>query len=115
MSKSVFKTLAEEGAEEALKYFRTPPEQRDDKRFQDAMGGIKAGRNFASLYSAETNRLATQVTAAKAIGLSGDALIPVFEEISGMEAKRFLPSQREHSNATPKAGKRSRKRNQSVK
>ena len=110
-NKSVFKEAAEVGASKLLEYFSASKETRDSEA---ALFGLKAGSNFSRLYAAETNRLAVQVAAAKAIGLEGEALIPVFEEISGMEAKRFLPSGHERSNAEPKARKLSRKKNQKV-
>jgi hypothetical protein len=91
---SVFKKVAEVGAQKLLDYFNTPADKRDSEA---AAFGLKAGSNFSRLYAAETNRLAVQVAAAKAIGLKGEALIPVFEAISGVSAQKFLPTRRERS------------------
>ena len=92
--RSVFKKAAEVGASKLLEYFSATPEKRDSEA---AAFGLKAGSNFARLYAAESNRLTVQVMAAKAIGLKGEALIPVFEEISGVSAQKFLPTRRERS------------------
>lgn len=95
-NKSVFKEAAEVGAEKLLEYFRAPKDERDSEA---AAFGLKAGANFSRLYAAETNRLATEASTARMIGLSGEALIPLFEEISGRDVRQFLPAPRERSNA----------------
>lgn len=109
--KSIFKEAAEVGARKLLEFFNAPKENRD---IDAAQLGVKAGSNFARMYAAETNRLATEMLVARAIGLNGEALLPLFEDVSGIEAQKYLPGAREGSEDGAQSGKRSRNGNQRV-
>jgi hypothetical protein len=89
MTKSVFKEAAELGAAATVRYFRASKSGRDKEA---AVLGIKAVGNFRGLMAAESNRATVQLKAAKAIGLQGEALASVLEEVSGRTDGTLLPS-----------------------
>ena len=55
-------------------------------------GVTPASRATIGVMAAESNRAAVQLKAAKAIGLQGEALASVLEEVSGSTDKKLLPS-----------------------
>ena len=78
---------AREGLPEIQKFFADPSAQQRDK----ADAALSMLGHYASLRSTRARETATLVAMAKLMNLKGEALTPVFEQLTGRSVTPFLP------------------------
>jgi hypothetical protein len=88
-----------ETASIGLKRLREYLQEPTDDGEKVARVGVQAIRAHTSAESTATRRLSAAISAAKLMGVSGEALSPVFSSLAGT-APQALPSRRERANST---------------
>jgi len=86
-----FEDVARAGLRDLKSFFRG---ENRDELLPVAVLALKAGGQYARLRATEANEAAVAVAAGKYIGVSGEAMAPIFERLTGREA---LPAADERS------------------
>jgi hypothetical protein len=90
--------LTEAAFEKAIGYFKDPSNATENDA-QHVQAMLKAAGNYSRIMASETNRMAITLGAFKMMGLKGEALHELWQDLTGQQAAKFLPTARESDNA----------------